>query len=162
MNDEVILKGLKIIGRIPPGGRLCVHTNGTFVIESDNRWMTTLKRFLKGDSRVHCMDTVSKVINNAFILSQFYENHRFMDLNILKENVFNENAEMIIIENKRLIEKLQRIQRELNGARVGIVNLRDTTYSDDAEIFVILDIIIGEIDNRVSTIENKLQKSIYS
>ena len=162
MNEELVLKNLKIIGKIPPSGRLCVYNNNTFIVENDNKWMTTLKRFVKGDSRVHSIDAISNTVGSACKLADFYQNHRFTDVNMLKEHIFNENSEMIIQENKKIIIKLQSIQKELNTARVGVVNLRDTTYSDDTEMYVMLEIIIGEIDNKVSEIENKLQKIFSS
>lgn len=157
MNEESILKSLKIIGKIMAGGRLCVYSDGTFALEADSKWIT-IKRFIKGDSRFHCVKAISNVIKGACELARFYENHRFMDISLIKESIVNDNSEMIITEHKSLVEKLNKIKYNLLCSREGIINLKNTTYVDDAEIYVMLEIIIGDIDNKVIEIDNKLSK----
>lgn len=153
MSDEILLKKLKILSKIPENGRLCVYADDTISLEPDTRYQS-FKRSLTGDSRDKTIKIIKTIIKQASQQSTVYMDHKYMDIYLIK----NASTETAIHEHNNLIDKLNMLKKEMNSAKKGIHNLKDTTYKEDASIVSELELILHEIESKIEEIESKVDR----
>ena len=155
MSDEILLKKLKILSKIPENGRLCVFADDTISLESETRYQS-IKRTITGDNRERTIKTIKQIIKQASTQAVVYMDHKYMDVYLVKD--LNTVTESALHEHNILIEKLNMLRKEMYSSKKGIINLKDTTYKDDACIVSELELIVHEIDSKIEEIESKVDR----
>lgn len=153
MSDEILLKKLKILSKIPANGRLCVYPDETIALEQESS-LQGAKRLLSGDNRNKTVDTIRKIIEQACVVAGICMDHKYMEIYMMKTKQ-NESA---IQQHNQLVDRLNTLKKELRNSKNGINNLRDTTYSEDASIVSELEIIVDKIDMKIDEIEKKIYR----
>lgn len=155
MSDEILLKKLKILSKIPEHGRLCVYADDTISLEPETRYQS-IKRTITGDNRDKTIKIIKTIIKQASNQSTVYMDHKYMDIYLVKDaTTLTESA---VHEHNNLIDKLNMLKKEMYSSKKGIHNLKDTTYKDDASIVSELELILHEIESKIEEIESKVNR----
>ena len=156
MSDEMLLKKLKILSKIPQGGKLCVHPDSTITIEKESG-LQGVKRLLSGDNRTKTVDIIKKIIQDSCRVAQGYIDHKYMDIYLFKEKP----GETAVQEHNKLVHSLELLKNELKNCKTGINTLKESTYHGDADVEAELEIILEEIDSKIEDIEQKIKRVHY-
>lgn len=135
-NDEFIddiMANLKVIGMLQKNSKLCVR-KGKLAIDDESHFQF-LRRWLKRDSRdsvlMHMKNTIVNAINTSKVL--------------LNESKYNEHDKWVLL----------RLNEEMRGCEMGIVNLK-TTYAGDAMMVASLDVLIERLRASYDDITKKM------
>lgn len=136
MSFSKLLLQLKILGRVPPHGRIRKGLNGIIAIEEQNYW-TNLKRFVFRDGRQSTVEEIKEIMAECSEKTMDLMNSRFWQRNDDENHAYPDDF-------KILYESMNQLHQELSGAIDGISNLK-TTYHDDPMTISQLDIIINNM-----------------
>jgi hypothetical protein len=118
-SDDIVdhlLTSLKVISMIKEGQKVCVR-NGHLTLETQSTGIiTSIKRFIHGDSRNATIHYIKSVVHNSITVSKTYKNQ----------------------------ESVDKIITGLKEALIGVDRLR-VTYSDDATVSATLQILYNRI-----------------
>jgi hypothetical protein len=116
------MANLKVIGMLQKNAKLCVR-KGKLAIDDEGHFQS-VRRWLYRDSRdsvlMHMKNTISNAINISNVL--------------LNESKYNDLDKWL----------LSRLNEEMRGCELGIVNLK-TTYAGDAMMVASLDVLIERL-----------------
>lgn len=144
---------LRVISKIPEGGRICTTGAGQVKIEDTKTlggWLSTGRRRITGDSRDESVKTIMQIVNDVSELSDNI-------VDSLKTDNSTHSASMgILNENVKKCHNLQKLSVMLKNSKKGIVNLH-ATYQDDANITARIDEIMDKIDQQCETIAHVLE-----
>lgn len=139
MDMETTLTNLKIISQIKKGEKISI--NEQQIIEIDNRYVQSIRRWFWQNSRKSSMDFFDKVIKRSFEIIDETYNNKDSDT-----YYFNEESHTI----------LQKFFIELTNTKRGLSNLKET-YTDDVTTNSQLDIMIEKLTHRIEKIKEILK-----
>ena len=143
MSLDKILLNLKILGCIPPYGRIRRGSNGVIAIEEEG-WISTMKRYIFNESRRSTVEEISEILGSATEKVTDLINSRFLERDEELKALYPE-------EFKNVYDAMNLIHKEITGAITGVANLK-STYHSDPMIISQLDIII----TRMNFLMNKI------
>ena len=140
MSIDVILLNLRILGKIPPGGRITRSSNGVITMEPSSLFLS-IKRWVLSDGRHQSVAEIQRILVDAGDKCSSLLNSRFMVSDVTTE------------EHRAVREDLQSLFTALVDSTIGIRNLR-TTYCKDACTLAQIEMILAKIDALLSKIRN--------
>jgi hypothetical protein len=123
--DEIIVN-LKILSKLPRGGKLTTKDN-TFDIEESSSYTTLIIRWWKQDHRISALNKIKKDVDMAVIIMMLYKEYK---------------------DNKLEIAKLETLVRELTNCMIGLENIK-VTYAEDIKFLQQIDVIIEYIQRNL-------------
>lgn len=145
---------LRVISKIPEGGRICTTGAGQVKIEDTKTlggWLSTGRRRITGDSRDESVKVLMQIVNDVSELSD-----NIIDSLKTDQTPHNAATPGILNENVKKCYSLQKLSVMLRNSKKGIVNLH-ATYQDDANITARIDEIMDKIDQQHETITHVLE-----
>ena len=137
MTIDQVLTNLKVISQIKKGEKIVTDN---IILEIDNRYFQSVRRWWNQSSRLSTLDFFQKIIARSFeLIDDTYNNKE------KEQYYFSE-------ENSRI---LQRFSLEMSNACIGLTNLKET-YENDVTTKSQLDIMIGHLNNRIEKIQKVL------
>lgn len=149
MLEDIVLN-LTIIGKIHKGGRIKTDYRGKITLENENL-LQPLTRWALNFHREQAVNDIKQIKTEAFDKADDIMDNKFFNIFKLKENPTESEIEA---HNKR-VDQLNELTQSLFNSTKGIENLKET-YNQDATIASRLDIMISEINNKVTEIKSKL------
>jgi hypothetical protein len=134
MSTDQVLTNLKIISQIKKGEKIVTNSS---ILEIDNRYFQSVRRWWQQNSRISTIDFFNKVIDRSFEIIDTTYNEKEKD-----NYYFNE-------ENSRI---LQKFSLEMTNSCKGLSNLKET-YTNDVTTTSQIDIMIEKIKGRVEKIQ---------
>lgn len=153
MSEDQLFKKLKIISKIPENGKLSVAPNETISVENDTN-LQGLSRYISGNSRDRTIKSIKMVIKQSCNLADTLMESKWMEIYQMKR----EATESEVQEHERRVDKLKMLRNEMNKSKVGLGNLKDTTYKDDSGMESDLEIVLREIDAKIEEINSTLHR----
>ena len=131
-----LLTSLKVISRVQQHERLATGNEVVRVEKLDQSWysyMLPLRRWYSGESRETNIQSVGRIIDNAFSQLRLYAD-----------------------KNKSTSEKLfvLRLTQDLEGTITGLKNLQ-TTYTNDSVAQARIDLLIERVSTQLDEFKNK-------
>ena len=151
-----VLLNLKILSKVPKGGRIKRDSNGNITLENDNQ-VQGIMRFYQGNSRDKAVEDINDVINGAFELAQNLMDSKYVSIYEFRRTPTE--SEVTLHEEK--VEELMNLKQELINCKKGITNLKETTYKNDASIGAQLELCIHNVETKVDQISLKLDRSHF-
>lgn len=155
---DAVLINLKIIGKIPPGGRVRRSSASAIVLEIETPsrvpGLDSVRRFLTGSGRVQTLALITAVIDRACAAAAAMMESKYM---VIYEYTAQPTESQVLFHDEK-VQQLRLIAAELRAARAGIVNLRDTTYADDPETSAKLELLVTRTDAQVEAILVKINQ----
>lgn len=150
--DNLIVN-LRIVSKIPEGGKICTTGAGQIRIEDTKTldgWISAGKRRLTGDSRDQAVKTLMQIINDVEELSDNI-------IDSLKTGLDNSNHQSpgALNENNKKCRTLRKLSNMLKNSKRGLSNLHKT-YADDANVTARLDEVMDKIDTQFDAINQVL------
>ena len=139
---DKLFVSLRVLSKLPEGGRICTTGTGQIKIEDTNTlggWIATGRRRLTGDSREEAVRVLMQIINEISEISD----------NLIDSirSYGGSNAPPHINVNAKKCQKLEKICTMLKSSKKGVVNLH-STYVDDANIAAKLEEIMEKMDSQ--------------
>lgn len=153
MNQTV--HDLKILSSIPQNGRISSSissSTSSIKLEDENSTIAWIRRFMSPDSRKKAVRDIKAIIERAVNFMDTLVNSKYI-------NIYETNKEPSESELDRHLEDMHHLitlSTELKHSIIGIGNLKETTYRNDTSINAEMEIILTEVTNKVSIIENKI------
>ena len=145
-----IFVNLRIISKIEEHGRIVTTTPGQVKLEKDN-YTTTVRRTFSRDSRSKTIRFLAKLIDNVTEISDSIINSL-----VIEQNQKTSSFKLFQLnENSKKYHNLNKLVRELENSKKGILNLH-ATYTKDANATSKLEEIIDNIDIQINKIETAL------
>ncbi len=148
MSLDKLLLNLKIIGCVPPHGRIRRAQSGLIAIEEPSMY-ASIKRFLFKEGRRSTVDEINQIMNTASEKSQDLMTSKFMELEEDRHPKFND-------EYQKVYESIVLLEKDLQGAVTGIENLK-MTYHNDPMVLSEMDMILS----RAHLLIARLRQSIF-
>ncbi len=149
--DRVALE-LKKLGSVNRNARIRKAKDGGIAFEEDS-YLTPVKRYLNGDSRVQCVRDVESILKQAFELIRAMLNNRYLSPRVQSDDDTGVDTSYDD-EHRQLTERLGVMYHGLEKAIVGIQNLCET-YRDDKEVVTELTYRADKIKLRLRDMETK-------
>lgn len=146
MSLDKTLLNLKILGCVPPHGRIRRAHNGVIAIEEPSM-LVSIKRFLFSDGRRSTLEDIYQILHGV--------SEKINDIITSKYMEFEDGHPKYPDEFRSLLEIMTILEKELKGAIDGLENLK-VTYHDDATVISELDIIA----TRMRLVHDKLRLSM--
>jgi len=145
---DKLFVSLRVISKLPEGGRICTTGTGQIKIEDTNTfggWIATGRRRLTGDSRDEAVKVLMQIINDVCEISD-----NIID-SIRNYSMGNGAPIGHVNENTKKCQTLEKICTMLKSSKKGFVNLHGT-YADDANVTAKLEEIMEKMDSQNSRI----------
>ena len=140
---DKLLVDLKVLSRIPDGGRIATRSNNCIEIEK-HTWYTSMIRWLRGDNRNDAYSTIKSTINDA--------------ISICKYGI--KTYSKTDPSSPEILDILLRIDYELRTAIDGIENLKNTyNIADDLSIVAKFDVVIENAKKQIQELNEFLKKN---
>lgn len=140
---DKLLINLKILSKIQKNGRISRSYDGIIGLESE-RFYQSLKRLVTSDSRKQSVFEINSIVNECIETVQHLVNSKYMHQQYCHTE-----------EYVKLCETLRMLLREMDGARVGIENLK-FTYQVDHNVVSQLDIIVLKLNTIIRDTNTKV------
>lgn len=150
-----LLVNLKVIGRIEENGRISTTGRNQVSIEADSAFQA-LWRKLWGDSRERGVEAISSVVGAVIEISTQLLDSAYLseDPAALDDDVPEEYRRAT---RDKIVVALGNVSKDMHAAVRGISNLL-RTYAADAVMTAKLEQIIGEVENHVQKVDQRLIK----
>lgn len=139
--DEIVIDilhtNLVLLSKILPGDKLVVSES---LLNIDRTYFQGLRRWYNAEDRMKTIKFISMIIDQTFITID----------NIVTDSKY------ITLSSETRDTILQRFTLELKNSINGLINLK-TTYIYDNSITSNIDVIIENISNKVTTLNNLLR-----
>jgi hypothetical protein len=137
MAIDILHTNLVVLSKILPGDKLTLNSD---ILNIDRSYFQWVKRWYNMTDRINTIQFVGNVIDNTFLTID----------NIVADKTF------ISLSSETRDTILQRFTIELKNSIGGLINLK-TTYINDNSITSSIDVIIENITNKVTTLNNLLR-----
>lgn len=157
-NIDEILLNLKIIGCIKKQDRLARNDTDVLEIETNDVFQG-VRRWWNGRSRHETLGTIRRVIQASFQITDStldYERQQ-----VKPSGGFYTNMSSNVYFNEENSNLLQRFIKEMNGAMVGLDNLK-YTYNEDTRITSEIEILKEQLELRIKKINGLLKIDLGS
>lgn len=143
-----------MLSQIPSNGRLARKGKGRFTLEGDN-FYTPLKRWaVTGDSRWSGLADIETTLTAAFEYVRLLIDSKHMKE--YQEHVASADESALMSDNARTAYiQLKNIERELGRCIIGLRNLKDTTYSSDADMVNNLEVQLQKVEDHRDDINRR-------
>jgi hypothetical protein len=147
--DNIFIN-LRVIGKIPPKGRICTTSPGQVKLDQEG-YTSKIWRTVTRDSRDKSIKLLTSLANDVTEISD----------NIISSLYFSRNYEgdrmsmFQINENTKKCHQLKKLVRELNNCKPGLKNLMNT-YNKD----ILMNARIEEIEDKFNIQIEKIQKAL--
>ena len=153
MSLDKLLLNLKVIGCIPPHGRIRRAQSGLIAIEETSVY-ASLKRFLFKEGRRSTVDDI-----NQIILSAVEKSHDVLTSKYLEDEQQGFSQDIKFSEERqKIIDIILQLESDLDKALTGIENLK-MTYHDDLMIVCELNIILNRTHVLITRLRQFLSRS---
>lgn len=140
---DKLLINLRILGNVQKNGRISRSFDGIISIEDDNFYQP-LKRFLTNDSRKGAIHEITSIMNECLEIMKFIISSKTMNMEFCHTEEYFKGCENLSI-----------LLKEMNGAKIGIENLK-FTYGDDINTVSQIDVIILKFSGIIRDLKYKL------
>jgi hypothetical protein len=134
---DILHTNLVLLSKIKPGDKLIYYNN---LFNIDRSYLQFAKRWYYSECRIKTINYINIIIDQIFMA---------IDLIIIDDAY-------ITLSSETRDTTLQRFTIELKNSINGLINLK-TTYIDDHSITSSIDVIIENINNKITTLNNLLK-----
>ena len=143
---------LRVIAKIPEGGKISTTSPGQVTLEDTNNRATKIWRTLTRDSRKKSVKLLMGLANDITeisdnIISSLYYTHQYEND---KPSMFQLN------DNAKKIHQLKKLVRELQNSVPGFNNLLNT-YRKDLNVTAGIEEIVDKVNIQITKIQNTLK-----
>lgn len=143
---------LRVIAKIPEGGKISTTSPGQVTLEDTNNRATRIWRTLTRDSRKKSVKLLMGLANDITeisdnIISSLYYTHQYEND---KPSMFQLN------DNAKKIHQLKKLVRELQNSVPGFNNLLNT-YRKDLNVTAGIEEIVDKVNIQITKIQNTLR-----
>jgi hypothetical protein len=139
--DELVINelhtNLVLLSKILPGDKLVISDN---LLNIDRTYLQGIRRWFNSEDRIKTIKFISIIVDQTFMIID----------NIIVDNRY------ITLSSETRDTLLQRFTLELKNSINGLINLK-STYIYDNSITSNIDVIIENINNKVTTLNNLLR-----
>lgn len=145
-----IFVNLRVLSKIPEHGRISTTGTGQIKLEDTKSlggWMATGRRRVTGDSRDECVKVLMQLVNDVTEISDNIINSLVVASHQSNTQSTSPDSGAIglLNENSKKCHQLNKLCVMLDNANKGIVNLHQTTYSDDVNVTAKLDEVMDKM-----------------
>ena len=151
-----IYVNLRVVSKIPEGGRICTTSAGQIKIENTKSlggWVATGRRSLTGDGRDESVKVLMRLINQVTEISDNIINSLVITTS---SHVASPGAIGLLNENTKKCHQLKKLCKMLKASREGVLNLHKT-YESDANVTSNLDEILDKMEQQEQRISHVLK-----
>ena len=147
------LKDLKIIAKVQQNGRIRTSNRGDIELEAESA-LSALTRTLSKDSRNKAFRDIQRVMRQAFEHADGILKSKYMNI----YDLVSRPSDADIDQHQEECRKLRYLGNELTKSILGLKNLMNTTYKDDASFGADIEIVIRDIKAKVLQINSRLDR----